>query len=417
MKKKKVSVVIPVYNCPESYLRQCLDSVLGQTLQELELILVDDCSTDGSLGVLEEYAKKDTRIHLIPHEKNAGIAAARNTGAKAVTGEYLYFMDCDDWIDSQTLERVYGKCQEENLDFCVFEGDCFYESAEAEANFPRPNDFYRFKNPPESVVTGQKLFENFATNQDYHGLTLVWLMMIKTSFYQEQKIEFLEISGGKGDDHSVCFKIFLHGQRTLCLKDIFYHYYVRGGSGTTKKRGYDFFHGHYAAYLDMVLELGKANIKPEIIPVFLEYLDSNSRYIVGNYYRITNQEGTMTLESLQNMSRAILNHPLLRYPTWEEFEKILHETEFFCFFGGGQRAQTYLELFQKQGWKKPIAICDNSKKLHGTSLEEIPILSFHEAIEKYPNLRILITNYHYQKEIYQQIIKEIPEERILYFVF
>ena len=92
----KVSVIIPVYNT-EKYLKKCLDSVCNQTLSDIEIICIDDCSTDNSLNILKEYTLKDNRIKLIEFKENKGAAVARNTGIDEAKGEYIGFIDSDDY--------------------------------------------------------------------------------------------------------------------------------------------------------------------------------------------------------------------------------------------------------------------------------------------------------------------------------
>ncbi|GHV21412.1 hypothetical protein AGMMS49959_10480 [Planctomycetales bacterium] len=106
----KVSVIIPIYNV-EPYLRQCLDSVVNQTLKEVEIIGIDDGSTDNSLAILREYAAKDERIKVVALPKNGGVSAARNVGLASATGEYLGFIDSDDYIDLNFYEALYRQAQ------------------------------------------------------------------------------------------------------------------------------------------------------------------------------------------------------------------------------------------------------------------------------------------------------------------
>ncbi len=114
----KVSVVIPIYN-QEKYLRECLDSVVNQTLKDIEIICVNDGSTDGSLAILEEYAEKDNRIKII-NQENQGAGVARNNGIDIATGEYLMFLDPDDWYDSNACEKAYTQIKQNNNDLVVF---------------------------------------------------------------------------------------------------------------------------------------------------------------------------------------------------------------------------------------------------------------------------------------------------------
>ena len=120
----KVSVIIPVYNV-EKYLRQCLDSVIGQTLQEIEIICVDDGSTDRSLEILKEYTEIDSRVQILT-QQNAGAGAARNNGMRHATGKYLSFLDADDFFDRKMLEYAYEKAESESADISVYKCDMYY---------------------------------------------------------------------------------------------------------------------------------------------------------------------------------------------------------------------------------------------------------------------------------------------------
>ena len=124
MEKPLVSVIIPVYNV-EQYLRQCLDSVVNQTLKDIEIICVNDSSTDNSLAILNEYAARDSRIKVIT-QPNGGAGAARNNGLSASTGKYLSFLDSDDFFEPDMLELAYEKAEEDKADFVVFQSDQYY---------------------------------------------------------------------------------------------------------------------------------------------------------------------------------------------------------------------------------------------------------------------------------------------------
>ncbi len=122
----KVSIVVPVYNV-EPYLRECLDSVLAQTFEDWECICVDDGSTDESSAILDEYTRKDERIRVI-RQPNGGLSAARNTGMNAATGKYLYFLDSDDTLVSEAIERLYGLAETKKLDQILFGAELVVES-------------------------------------------------------------------------------------------------------------------------------------------------------------------------------------------------------------------------------------------------------------------------------------------------
>ena len=120
----KVSVIIPVYNA-EQYLRQCLDSVVGQTLKDIEIICVDDGPQDNSVAILKEYAARDSRLRLI-REKNRGAGAARNQGLREATGEYLSFLDADDFFEPDMLEKAVARAEEYDAQIVVFNSDQYH---------------------------------------------------------------------------------------------------------------------------------------------------------------------------------------------------------------------------------------------------------------------------------------------------
>ncbi|MGL4388171.1 MAG: glycosyltransferase family 2 protein [Brevinema sp.] len=119
MDNPKVSVIIPVYNV-EYYLRECLDSVMNQTLKNIEIIIVNDCSPDNSEAIILEYQKKDSRIIYIKHEINKRQGGARNTGLRIAKGEWIYFMDSDDYINLNLLEKIINKCESIGANYGVF---------------------------------------------------------------------------------------------------------------------------------------------------------------------------------------------------------------------------------------------------------------------------------------------------------
>ena len=114
MKKNKISVIVPIYNV-ENYLRRCVDSILKSTYENLEIILVDDGSTDECPTICDDYAKKDPRIKVI-HKKNGGLSDARNKGLDIATGEYISFIDSDDYIESSMFQRIFEAISTKDVD-------------------------------------------------------------------------------------------------------------------------------------------------------------------------------------------------------------------------------------------------------------------------------------------------------------
>lgn len=114
----KISIIIPVYNV-SPYLARALNSVIQQTLQDIEIICIDDASTDNSLSILEDFAKIDSRIKILKHDKNMGVSCARNSGLKLVKSKYIMFLDPDDWYEPSICEKLYSKITSANYDIAV----------------------------------------------------------------------------------------------------------------------------------------------------------------------------------------------------------------------------------------------------------------------------------------------------------
>lgn len=183
----KVSVIIPVYN-GELHLRQCLDSVCGQTLQEIEIICVDDGSTDSSLKILKEYQEKDSRIQIY-QQKNLYAGVARNTGKSHATGEYLVFWDCDDFFELNALELMYKKAVSLNADICVCGGNRYLD--DKKKIFPNP-EYMQKKRIPKEIFnrqTNEKYILNF-TNE------AAWNKIFRREFIEEKELDFQPVRNG-----------------------------------------------------------------------------------------------------------------------------------------------------------------------------------------------------------------------------
>lgn len=140
----KISLIIPVYNV-EKYLRECLHSCVNQTLKDIEIICVNDCSPDNSDVILNEYAAKDKRVKVINHETNKGLGGARNTGIANATGEYIWFVDSDDFIDSNACEILYDIASKNKIDILSFGSFVFYDDDFNKRHYEVGDVFFEWK--------------------------------------------------------------------------------------------------------------------------------------------------------------------------------------------------------------------------------------------------------------------------------
>lgn len=180
----KVSVIMPIYNAYD-YLRPAIDSVLDQTLGEIELICIDDGSTDDSFELIKEYQKSDERIRIVT-ETNAGPALARNNGIKRARGEYLAFLDADDFFEPTLLEKLYLEAKEKDLDIVISEYD-IYNSRKATFEAAQPSEHEEiFEN---GEVTSKRLRPDrifLSTNG------AAWNKLFRRSFVIDKQLHFLQ---------------------------------------------------------------------------------------------------------------------------------------------------------------------------------------------------------------------------------
>ena len=138
----KISIIVPCYNA-EKFLHKCLDSLINQTLTDVEIICVNDCAKDSTAEILEEYAKSDKRISIVTHEKNQGLSAARNSGIAVAKGEYISFIDSDDFADVTMMEKLYNKAIKTGADLVIGNLDLYFEDTKETQVF-RDERFFTF---------------------------------------------------------------------------------------------------------------------------------------------------------------------------------------------------------------------------------------------------------------------------------
>lgn len=226
----KVSVVIPVYN-GETYLRQCLDSVCAQTLEEIEIICVDDGSMDSSRAILEEYREKDPRFRLIYHSENQGLPGARNSGQAEAQGEYLIFWDCDDFFEPKALELLYQRATETDADICVCGADRYFDDKGKQF----PHAYLDLKRVPKNMET----FNRFTNPEHILDFTCeaVWNKLYRRAFLEEHEITTPPFPFGEDVYHtSVALCL---AERIATVKNVLVHYRVNNPNSLMGKSTQD----------------------------------------------------------------------------------------------------------------------------------------------------------------------------------
>jgi len=259
----KVSVIIPVYNT-EKYVRQAVESILLQTLKDIEIIIVNDGSTDDSMTILEELAAQDERIKLFSQE-NQGQGTARNTGLHHAIGEYIYFMDSDDLLESDTFELCVQKCKDENLDFVFFNAESFSENKQFSLN---NFNYIRTTNLAPKVYKGDEILIIQLNNNDFKAP--VWLNFINHKFIIENHLYFHPKM--EHEDQLFTAQAYLYAKRISFLHNTFFKRRVRGNSTMTRKFAWKNIHGYLTITAELLKYASKHPEHKKLIDLFLSQM-------------------------------------------------------------------------------------------------------------------------------------------------
>jgi len=234
MEQPLISIIIPVYN-GEKYLRPCIDSILHQTYQHWELLLIDDGSPDSSGAICDEYAS-DPRISVV-HKENGGQASARNQGVAMAKGEYISFVDCDDWLETDMYERMVQTMHSQQAEIIICGYIEEYKSRQKKVHADGEMKVYEASEALKLVLRGKI------------G-SYLWSMLFRREVVQELMPDL-----NPYEDHATIFKWISHARRVVVLHQAFYHYRQLGSSSLhsyNPKKGNHFFQAikeryHYIA--------------------------------------------------------------------------------------------------------------------------------------------------------------------------
>lgn len=217
MRRPKISVIVPVYNAVK-YLPRCIESILAQTCRDIELLLIDDGSSDGSGAVCDEYAMRDGRVRVI-HKENGGVSAARNDGIGAARGEYLAFCDNDDFCAEGMLERLLWMCTAYDCGIA----QCLCERGSADSlPMPLPQDV--------KVFTSRELLETFYAN----GTIYIWDKLYRCEVWNEIRFP---VGSYTGEDLMIIHHLLWNAGRIAVTREKLYYHYRNPGS--VMNRGFD----------------------------------------------------------------------------------------------------------------------------------------------------------------------------------
>ncbi len=273
----KISVIIPIFNV-EEYLTQCLDSVINQTLKDIEIICVNDGSTDNSQDIVDCYEKKDDRIRKIV-KANGGLSSARNAGLEIATGEYVHFMDSDDLLETNAYENLYNEAKRLSLDILYFEAKSFFENDEIKNNNLDKITLYDRKNN-YGVKRGLDLFAELKRNNDY--IVSACLQLVKHKLIEN--IRFKE--GIYYEDNLFTFMTICRADRAACISKKYYLRRVRNGSITTSQVTANHCLSKLQCFKDIFLESSKYTYSSEQAIQVNDLIEVLQWHVVSTYNKL-----------------------------------------------------------------------------------------------------------------------------------
>ncbi len=295
----RLSIIIPVYNA-EEHLTRCMESVLNQTEKNIEIILVDDGSSDGSLDICKNYEKKDERVKVI-HQENCGVSAARNQGIKVVAGEYIGFVDSDDWIQNDMYECLLKEAVKTNAEIVMCDATTVYSDGKVEADTITQLSCNRVLE--KSDFTPSLLLEMAGS---------VWRCIYKNRYNDKRLKNYVfQFPFGVKFSEDRIFNLYAFGQanKIAYIKKSYYNRYIN-----VKSAVHRFHEDYFEAYKKAAQEIEKAlNIawdnEEKYQIAYLQQLVTGSLMAICNYYYKTS---TLSNRERKNKVKMLCNDYQLR---------------------------------------------------------------------------------------------------------
>ena len=371
-KTPRVSVIIPVYNV-EKYLRECLDSVVNQTLREIEIICVDDGSTDSSLDILKEYAATDTRITVIT-QQNLYAGVARNAGLAVARGKYVHFLDGDDFVESDVLKQLCDIMDETGPDFMKFQNYVY----DCNSNQDTKTDYFSISFLPHDK------FNTILQEKDKPGLINLpdtpWSGLYNLKFINDNGIRFDSLQ--HCNDVSFFIRAFIHAKTIYVSDKTYVHYRINRSGSLIQNRKYNF-DSQIKLFYNAQQILSNADTK--LKNLFLSHLISAVFYRFKSYVNTSDTELKQKLFQqvsvfLQNIPTDLLKTDRVKKLVKEfkvaeninNFEKTRRHKWFYKerrdngerrIYLFGIRVFSYKKGCIKRAWEYPIRVYDKYHRL------------------------------------------------------
>lgn len=387
-----ISVIVPVYNV-EKYVGQCIDSIINQTYKNLEIILVDDGSTDNSGKICDEYAKKDNRIKVI-HKENEGVVIARSLGMEKARGKYLGLVDGDDWIESTMYYDMIKIMKKYNVDFIDsgFKRDNGYVIRPAEKNI------YRKYYDPTPYI---KSIINYTSMQGVKILKPAWTKLLLLERYRECYKKHPK-NCWLGEDESTLCEYILQSSSFYAMKNIYYNYRIRSES-VTETYNFNRINGvvnRQKRLLDIIKEY---HVEDKLKDIIEDYGYNNIKYIIQ---RINTDKQKLKEKENKNIMKNTGWYHCFPFVSVEKNSNI-------AIYGMGEIGRHYLKQLEETGYCK--VECASDGNWQNISDVNVKMVSPEELAKM--DLTVIIANGN--ADVANQIINRLKElgmseERIIW---
>lgn len=300
----KISVIIPAYNV-EEYIEECLISVMNQSLKEIEIICIDDGSTDDTLRILNDLKKEDSRICIISQE-NKGLSSARNQGILKSKGRYILYLDSDDKLELDALEKIYSVLAVNDYDILYFSAGCF-ATEENESIKEELNRLQTFYYRPRYVLEPVKGTDFFSQSwREHKYIVSACLQVVKREYLEKNNFKFCE--GILHEDNIYTFVTLVNAERVGSIPVVLYDRRIRNDSIMTKKKNCKNVYGLFVSYCLLMDGLEKYNFRDDnLVGCINEYLYSLISEALRIFYLLNEQEKDVFFSLLTIKQKNIFN--------------------------------------------------------------------------------------------------------------
>ena len=406
----KVSVLVPVYNV-KTYLRQCLDSLAAQTLDDIEFVCIDDGSTDGCSEILDAYAEKDARFRVI-HKANSGYGASMNVGLRAARGKYIGIVESDDFADAEMFERLYDIAEQQQAEVVrsnfwatTQEGSVYCETL---SGHPYGKLLCPMKEDPELVMAMQN----------------IWSAIYRRDFLAKQDIWFHETPGASYQDVSFAFEVIASAEKYFLVKDAWLHYRMDNASSSVHSKGKVFCLSDEYDAIEDFLQRHKRDKEQHVwaAKLFLSTIFVNETRIAPEYVPAYWKRAISQLEWARE--HGYFEHELLQDPQgWilqrvSRIQKLIFLAKGFCktlqdaphvyLYGAGQVAKWMLQFLGMKGIPvKEFLVQEKGE--NPTSIAGVPVKAWQEASVNREHDLVVIALTSRKPEVQQEIFFQLEQ--------